>query len=350
MYPYFILYTLSSLFAAIARSTAASRWLAALFALVLAVFVGTRFKVGCDYLAYEARFYGLQEGLTWQEILAKAEPGFYLLSINLRDLGYSHLSVLFTAGLIYVFCLWRFSRVWVNPLAILALTFPVLIVQLGMSGVRQALAVGFLMLGYSAFIRKQWLWVAVWVLVAAQFHASAIILLPLAYLAVRDVSMSRIVGAIVILGPVVAWLIGDRAEVYNARYVDQIYGENSSGGAWFRYVLVLVPFLLFEWKRKLIAALHPDLFPIIRLFSLITMSMLVVGFVSSVALHRLIFYVMPVSILALLCVSRVLAQQQRNQGWLLLPFFFYGVYMVSWMTLSRHASSCYDPYQSWLLW
>jgi hypothetical protein len=348
MFPYAVLFTIASLFATLGRSKSANKLLAVLFASVLVIFVGTRDNVGCDFASYEGRFNSLLQGLTLGEIFNNGEAGFYLMSLGLRDMDFTHLSVLFVSGVLYLFCLWRFSNLLEKPLGFLALCFPVLIVQLGMSGIRQALALGFLLLAMTAFANKRRLMVVLWVLVASQFHTSAIIFLPLAYLPGRQVSLGRLVAALALLGPMVLFMAGGRAEVYSDRYVEQTYGENSSGGAWFRYTLILIPFLLFEWKAKLVEQTFPKLYPLLRVFALITFAMAAVGLVSTVALHRLVFYAMPISIMAFICVSQVLAHERKNPVMWFLPYVFYGAYMLSWFKLSRHADLCYVPYQSWL--
>lgn len=348
MFPYILLFTLSSLLAFGTKKVSAQRALALFFALTLAVFVATRFEVGCDFTGYETRFMQLQENLGWGEIFGQGEAGFHLLSLLVLNLGLPYTGLLFLSGLIYIFCLARFSRLTERPLTFLALCFPVLVIQLGMSGIRQALALGFLMLAFAAFADRKRLAMAIWILVASQFHASAIIFLPLVYLIGRAVSLPRLIAALVVLGPVVAWLIGDRVSVYSDRYVEQIYGENSSSGAWFRYALVLGPFILFEWKRAVVEAAYPKLFPLLRVFSLITFALVLVGALSSVALHRMVFYVMPVSILALICLSRVMAGRKTAGFVMAAPFLIYGLYFASWLTLSRHSTLCYNPYNSWL--
>lgn len=348
MYPYFILYTISSLLAIFARAKSSHRTLAIVFTGILILFVGTRFEVGCDYLGYSRRFSRLPEYASIGDMFGAGETGFYLLSASIRDLGMDYSMLLFASGAIYVYCLWRFAKVTDRPLGFLAVCFPILVVQLGMSGIRQALALGFLLLAFSGFISKKRLATAVWIVVASQFHTSAIIFLPLVYLVGRQVSMTRIIVGLVLLGPAVAWLIGERLDVYRDRYVEQIYGENSSSGAWVRYTMIVIPFLLFEWRRKLVEEAFPKLYPLLRLFSLITFTMLLAGFVSSIALHRLVYYAMPVSILAFLCVSRVMATRRNSRMVLALPFMMYGFYFLAWTQLSRHARLCYDPYQTWL--
>jgi len=347
---YLAIYLFWAFMAMAARKRSHSMVLAALFALFVAMFAGTRDEVGCDFRAYALRFEYLYQGLDWWEGMWMTEGGFNLLNILMRDMGFGINAVFMAAAAIYAACMLRFSTLAPRPLAWMVVAFPILVLQLGMSGVRQALATAFLMLAYHAFVQRRTWWVLGWIVVASLFHQSAIILLPIAALARRQVSLKRLIVATIILSPLAGWLIGERLQVYNDRYVDQIYGENSADGAWFRYAILMVPFLLLEWKRKLVRDAFPDLFPLLRLCSLIGFSLLAAGLVSSVALHRMVFYVLPVSLLALCCVSRVVfARGQSARFGMLLPFLMYGLYISVWFMLSAHSASCYVPYRSWLL-
>jgi hypothetical protein len=349
MHVYLTIYFLLSGIAYLFRSKRQSWALAVLIAPFLLLFIGGRYRVGCDFLAYQARFEEMYPAsMGWLEGFRMGEGGFHLINLMARDFGWGFNGVLMVCATIYVACLLRFSRLAPRPLALIAIAFPILVMQLGMSGLRQAMATAFLMLGYVAFTqRRQWL-TAAWVGVAYLFHESAIALLPMVMLARRQFSAKYLIAGVVLLAPLAGWFLGDRLEVYNDRYVDQIYGESSSGGAWFRYAACLAPFLLVWWKRRRLQAAYPDLHPLLWLFMLVTFALALAGLVSSVALHRLTFYVLPVSLLAFLCVVEcAFASNSRRLSWTL-PFLMYGVYIVSWFLLSRHGTVCYIPYESWL--
>lgn len=350
MYLYLGIYFLLAGTAYLFRSKRQSWTLAVLTGVFLALFIGGRRDVGCDFDAYLARFKSMYPvGLGWREGFEMGEGGFHLINILARDFGWGFNGVVMMCASIYVFCLVRFSRLAPRPLALIAIAFPILVLQLGMSGMRQAMATAFLMLAYVAFTqRRQWV-TALWVGVAFLFHESAIALLPMAMLARRQFSAKYLIAGILLLAPLAGWFMGDRLEVYQDRYVDQIYGENSSGGAWFRYTAALLPFALLWWKRRRVQVAFPELYPLFWLFMLVAFAMVLVGFVSSVALHRLTFYILPVSLLAFLCVvEAAFASNSRKLSWTL-PFLMYGTYIVSWFSLSKHGTSCYIPYQSWLL-
>lgn len=350
MYVYLAVYAFWATLAFQVRNPRQSWHLAVLAGFFLFLFIGGRNEVGCDFNAYVARYETLYpRTVGWLDAFQMEESGFHLVNIIARDLGLGFAGVVMICGAVYSFALVRFSRLAPRPLMFVAIAFPILVVQLGMSGMRQAMATAFLMLAYLAFARRRSLPTAAWIFVAYMFHESAIAFLPLAMLARRQVSTKYIIGALVVLAPLAGWLLGDRLSVYSDRYVEQIYGENSSNGAWLRYGIALLPFLLFLWKRKLVERAYPKLYPVLWLFSLATVAVALVGAVSSVALHRLTFYLLPVSLLALLCVTESAFSASSRRLALVLPLLMYAAYIGVWFMLSRHGTSCYIPYQNWLL-
>jgi hypothetical protein len=346
MFPYLSIYLIAVLLAFTAKSRQQGLVLAGIFSVFLALFAGTRIWVGCDYGGYLMRFQYIGPFPGWVELMSAGEAGFQGLSIFLKNNGFSYSALIFVCSGLYMFCLYRFSRLAQWPLALLALFFPILVIQLGMSGMRQALATGFLLLAVASFVDGRRLWVAGWILVASQFHTSAIIFLPLALMVGKQVSVARMVMALALLGPVVIFLLQDRLEVYSARYIEQAYGENASSGAWFRYAVVVCCLAAFRWRYQAVKAQFPQLFEVLRLFMFIGIALLPMGLVSTVAMHRMVFYVMPVAILAVLVAAATLRGTMRNAllGGVL---FAFGAYLFVWFSYSRHARICYVPYNSW---
>lgn len=338
-------------FFSVALSNRQLNWFLALtFGIFLIFFAGTRYYVGCDYVGYLLRFERIEPFWNWAELIAREEPGFNGLMSSVKDSGIGYGGFILVMSSMYVFCMLRFSSLALSPLKFLVLALPVLTIQLGMSGMRQAMALGFLMLSFVSFTNEKKVMTAIWIVIAAQFHTSAIVFLPLAFLAGKHFSLKRILAGLIIMGPIVIFLIQDRLGVYSDRYIEQIHGENSASGAWFRYALVLLPFIMLATWYRQVEERFPRHIELLRLFMLITFFLAPVGFISSVALHRLVFYLMPISIITLLCVTDTLARTSRYRIFLMFfPFMMYGSYIVVWFAFSSKASSCYVPYQSWLL-
>lgn len=313
----------------------------------LLVFMGTRYYVGCDFTGYLNRFVNPRFfEFTWDDMI-EGEAGFNLLLNSIRDADMDYMWLNVFCSAIFLACTWIFCRAHRRPLLILAVLFPVVIIQLAMSGLRQAMALGFLMVATVHFMRGRPVWTGVMILVGSTFHTSVIALFPIALLAGRKITSAKLIAAVVLLTPVAGWLLGSRLDVYVDRYVDEAYGEMSSGGALIRYTLVVIPAIWFLRNRKLVQEAFPGVYPLLQLFALIIFALAPVALLNTVALHRLTYYVMPVSLLMFVYTSLVTARQRTSLR-ALLPAAVYGFYSISWFLTSRHASVCYIPYQTYM--
>jgi hypothetical protein len=349
MWVYVLIFAVFAGFGLLVRSPKQQNIVLGLAAVFLVVFMGTRFETGCDYPAYLLRFTYMYNGDDFRDYIRFEEPGFHLLNYAIKSAGLDYMWMNVAASFIIVVCLVRFVRLSSAPMLLLALLFPIIIVQLGMSGLRQAIAVGFLLQGVISLIEKKRLVTAMWILLGAQFHESAYIFLPLAFMAGRKISVPKMVISLMVLGPIAAILVGSRLDTYTDRYVDQIYGESESGGATYRYLMVLLPVLLFGWYRGRISRFYPKLFEPMKVFALMIVGLAGIGFVSSVALHRLTYYLMPMGMLILWVVSTSVSYPDRTSRRLIwIPPFFLGAYLLVWFSTSRHADVCFTPYQSFL--
>lgn len=306
-------------------------------------FMGFRYRTGCDYSGYLHRwenFFGISD---WGRALSGTEPGLQIImgTVQAMGLGYTWVNVF--ASVILVACYTTFALGHRFAPVILALLFPVIIIQLGMSGIRQAMAGGFLMLAFNALMNRQKIMTAVWIVVGMQFHASVVMFLPLALLAGREVSTPRLALALAVLGPAAALLLADRFDTYSERYIE---GNVTSGGAVVRYALMLVPVPFFFMFRKQVQEAFPRVYPLLKLIALMILALAPLVVLSSIALHRLNYYVMPGSILLFVYTGAVaLGRSQRAFGHLL-AVLAYGSYSFLWFLTSRHARACYVPYDN----
>ena len=311
----------------------------ALTGVFLIWFMGFRYETGCDYYGYLNRWVNFTPPDSLARLLQGEEAGFALLmgSIKASGLDYTWLNV--AASAILVFCYIQFAQAHRFSLLIIALLFPVIIVQLGMSGIRQALAGGFLLLAFNAFLKQSRLWTAIWILLGMQFHASVVIFLPIAMLAGRKVNTITLAASLALIGPIAGFLLADRFETYENRYIEAVV---TSGGAVIRYALIIMPVPFFILKRREIKKVFPDIYPLLKLSTLMILSLAPLVVLSSIALHRLNFYVMPLSILLFVYVGSVM--RNRHGHWL--AILAYGGYSTAWFISSRHADFCYIPYQN----
>jgi len=307
--------------------------------------MGARYQVGCDFTGYFHRFLQTPTDLTTRDYIQSfEEPGFWLMSYYVRsnDLSYMWLNVF--ASLIMVVCFYVFCREHRNRAMLLALLFPIIIVQLGMSGIRQGIAVGFLMVGMVAWMRGSRISTAVWILVGTQFHASAVMFLPLALIAGKRISHTRLTGALLFGVPIAVYLLGDRLDTYSTRYIGT---DITSGGALIRYTLIMIPAVFFVRYRRQLEAAFPEAYELMKLFTLISFALIPVAAFSSILLHRMNYYVMPFSILTFSYLSLIAFPGTSRLFVRVLPALTYGTYSTTWFLTSRHADTCYLPYQSY---
>ena len=347
MLPYLSIFSLLALFGSTSNDRQA-RLALAVIAPFLLVFMGTRYYVGCDFTGYLHRFENVPEFLdSWSDIFAQ-EGGFGFIVGTLQEANADYMWLNVICTLIFLACLLKFCWSFQRPLLLLALLFPVMILQLGMSGLRQALAAGFLMLAYVQFVRGQRWWTAGVILIGGMFHTSVVMFLPIAFLAGKRITSTKIFLAIVLLTPAAGLLLQSRVEVYADRYINEVYGEVSSSGAFVRYALVAIPAIMFVKLRTRLLAAFPQMYGLFMLFTLIIFAMAPLAAVSTVALHRLNYYVMPVSILMLNYLTLIQSSPRRHTLMRHLAVILYGGYMVSWFLTSTHAAACYIPYGSYL--
>lgn len=304
--------------------------------------MGLRYFVGCDYNGYGIRFFQT-ENATLGEVLSRGEAGFEMLTYLGFHLLKQYNLFLLACSTIIAFLYVKFAKGHDEASFIAALFFPILVVQLGMSGVRQAIAVGLVALAYNEFIHVKRTKCAMLILLAGLFHSSAFILLPLSLMAGRSFSVKRVLIGVALLVLPASFLIGGRIDIYQDRYIDQIYGSQESGGAWIRYLLTLLPIPLFLLRRNFIKRNFPQQYNLLLLASIICFASFLVGLISSVALHRLLYYFMPLSILiAAYTLDAFSSKLEGKMAWLCI----YAGYFFAWFLTSRHADVCYTPYQN----
>jgi hypothetical protein len=304
-------------------------------------FMGFRYETGCDYSGYFHRWVQFNTLTSFTDLLQVEEAGFALLMGSIKGAGFEYTWLNVAASALMVFCYIRFASAHPFGPLILTLLFPVIIVQLGMSGLRQGLAGGFLMLAFNAFMHGQRLRTAIWIIVGMQFHASVIIFLPIALLAGQQVNTTRLAVALAILAPVAGLMLSERFETYENRYIANVV---TSGGASIRYALIFLPVPFFWLHQKKLQRVFPEVFPLLKLGALVILSLAPLNILSSIALHRLNHYIMPLSILLCVYVGAILFRKTSQGHWL--AALAYGSYSFFWFLSSWHANICYTPYEN----
>ncbi len=311
----------------------------------LAIFVAFRFKVGCDWLGY----------LNQYEVFGQA-PAFLLLGereaiwsmvvkgLYVADVPYPVLNII--AAAIFFLGLNSLARRQPDRLTFLILSYPMLIMNMIMSAMRQGVAIGIICLALSAFLdRRPWRFVF-WVLVAAGFHSSAIVFLLLVPLVGGKLSASRIMLSVLLALPGAALMANSSStDIMLERYIS---GREDAAGAAFRVSILVVTalgYLIFlrpRWKR-----LFPADEKLVTLGAWGMLGTIPLLAVATVVADRLGYYLVPIQ---LMMFARLpfLRLQSGGALWIVSPFLMLTVVLVVWTSLSWHFDACYMPYQTWL--
>lgn len=317
-------------------------WFALIFLFIFSAF---RFEVGCDWTGYLNQYYVYGE-VPLAALAQQAEPlwvGLFSLQ-TLWDLDYPWINVASSA--IFFAGAHVMARRQPNPLAFLILLFPVLIINMPMSGIRQGTAIGIMLFAFMAFVDRALLRFVALVFVAAAIHSSAMVFMLLAPLVTGKYSRGRLFLAVILALPGAFFLSGsEEAGIAASRYINTDVDAN---GAVFRVSVLGLSGLYFLWfLRRKWGRDFPADFKLAMIGSLMMVGVLVLVPVSSVIADRVAYYLIPVQALIL---ARIPYFQWRRNRQLhsAFPYALLLSMFVVWTSLSGLFDQCYRPYQTWI--
>jgi hypothetical protein len=217
-----------------------------LYFVLLLLLVGWRHQVGGDWgnylptidVALQQSFaeFIAQKGdvaysaLTW----LSAHAGSDIYGVNLAC------ALVFTYGLM-VFCQ-NSPRTWLS----LAVAVPYLVIVVAMGYTRQGVAIGLVMLGLVGLDKGSMVRFVAWIVVAALFHKTALILIPMAIFAGRR-SWAALAGVLLTAVLMFFLLLSEYLDNLVAGYITDQY---ASSGATIRIAMNAVPAAVFLAFRK----------------------------------------------------------------------------------------------------
>lgn len=309
------------------------------------LFSAFRYEVGCDWFGYQVQF-DVYARVPLAEVPTSPDPVWTLLILAQDALGlpYPWLNVL--ASALFFLGAHRLARRQPDALGFLVLLFPVLVLNMPMSGIRQGAAIGVICLAFNAFTDRRMLRYVALVLLATGIHASAAIFLLLAPLAGGGLTRARLALAAVLAVPGAALLMGsEAAEVATTRYVAQ---TAEAAGAAYRIALLTltaIPFLLF-WRRVW-RDRFPEEYRLAMIGALAMLALPALLPLSSVIADRAGYYFIPIQamILARLPWLRLGAGRPLI---IAAPYLVLMVVLMGWALMSGLFQACYLPYRSWI--
>lgn len=313
---------------------------------LLFLFVAFRFEVGCDWPTYREWYENFGVAFVGME-LTILNPFYWgiMLAMKSLDMAFPWLNVIFAA--IFFITIWRFIRRQPDPLAIIVLIFPILIMNMPMSALRQAAAIGIISVAYLAFIDKKLTKYIFLTILATLFHSSALIFLVLIPFVKGQVDYKKLItGGLLALPGIIALYFSEFGQLAALRYVDTGY---EAYGAVFRVGLLAISALMFliffrkQWLRK-----YPKEYSIMMVGSIMMLGCFLVLPVSTIIGDRFSYYLIPLQVAFF---ARIPYMEIKNWKslWVTTPYVMNLALFSVWILLSGFFQTCYLPYNTWIL-
>jgi hypothetical protein len=351
MWPYLLLFLFPAYMAIFELQTVNARnkrwsghWQIAFVLLVM--MIGLRHEVGGDWgndWSSYSRTINSGSGMTAIEALGLKDPGYGLLMwlVGQAGMGLYTLDVLsavpFTLGLLF------FCRAQERPWLALVVAVPYLVMVVAMGYVRQSVAIGFSLLGLVALSQGRVTRFVLWLALAATFHKSAVILMPLAMLAS---SRNRLIGVFwVSLASLL--LFGLLLQEYlDSLILNYITAEYNSQGASIRIAMNAMPaflFLLFR-NRFVISDREQIFWTWVSFVALAFVGLLAVS-PSSTAVDRVALYCIPLQLFVLSRLPDAMSQSMRTRSlWVFSVVAYSAAVQLVWLFFAQTAFA-WLPYQ-----
>ncbi len=315
------------------------------FLFLVFIFSAFRFEVGCDWSGYLNQF-RVQGFSTISEALERGEPLWWAMIEGLHSLGLSYPWLNVASALIFFSGIHVLARRQPDPLGFLILLFPILIINIPMSGIRQGAAIGIMCIAFASFIDKKLLLFVAWTLLASTFHSSAIVFILLAPLVAGELTKTKLTLAIILAIPgVLLILSGNAAQEAINRYIDAGY---DAAGAAFRVGILSITggVYLLVLRKGWDDAFKKDS-NLVALCSMIMVLLIVIMPFSTIIPDRLGYYLIPIQAIIF---SRIpyLPIKSSKKLYSSMPYLLLVLVFLVWTYFSRHFEICYVPYSTWL--
>jgi len=304
-----------------------------------------RYQVGCDWSGYYFQYVGAAN-FDWSTLTSIQEPIWWAILAWINESGLPYPVANIVSSTVFFVGIHVLARRQPDPLGFLVLLFPILIINMPMSGIRQGAAIGLLCIAFTAFIDRRPLKFALWVVLAAGFHASAIIFMLLLPVATGRYTRGRLILAAILALPGAYFLASsDAAEVASSRYIDT--GIDAAGAAFRVGILGLsaLYFFLFVRRKWLLAWPRDYSLASIGAFGMALAFLLVP--ISTVIGDRFGYYLIPIQTMIFARLPYI--PFRKNAGLhSALPYLGLLLVFAVWSQLSGHFQQCYIPYQTWI--
>jgi hypothetical protein len=308
----------------------------------LVLMIGLRHEVGGDWMTYIELLNSYTDPTTADKF-GFQDPAFVLFNILAASTGtgvylLNLLSAIFFSWGLVVFC-----RAQPRPWLALVVAVPYLITVVAMGYTRQGVAIGIAMVAMVALGQGNTVRFFLWILFAALFHKSAIILIPMAILASTKRRVFTLLWVSVAGFALFAVLLQEASSVLIEGYIQAGY---QSSGAAIRIAMNAVPavLLLVFRKRFELSDSQRSFWTWMAWSALLLVALLIVS-PSSTAVDRVALYWIPLQLFVLSRLPNALGKRDgKNAGWVCAVVGYSAAVHFVWLVYADTAFA-WLPYQ-----
>lgn len=346
MLPYVIIFAVFAVAAAIAGLNPAVRsqrgLVAAAILLVLAI--GLRREVGADWFNYLIVLDQIKLG-SFERAMTRIEPGYGLLNWLAGQLNVGIWLPNLVCAAIFVWGLMVFSRQQPTPALALLVALPYLIIGVGMGYTRQSAALGFVLLALTRYHRGWTLRMGLYLVLAASFHNSALVVVPLLAVAAAQ----RRVVTVAMVALLAAVLLYQFSGHILNRMTAYTQGTFIAGGAVPRLAMNVIPALIFLAMRRRFSDSAEELrlwtiFAVAALFSIALLFVVP----STTVVDRIGIYLIPLQIYVLSRLPILFGSRFRQNMLVVTGLIAYsGAVQFTWLNYGTWGHA-WVPYKNYL--
>jgi hypothetical protein len=356
MWPYWLLFLVPlGLLASRARPATLSHtrvslsWRIVFLLLVMAI--GLRHEVGADWFTYAEQIVRARE-MSASDLLAgrgSGDPAYDLLNWIAAEFDLGPYFVNSICASVFSWGLLVFCRAQPRPWLALVVAVPYLVTVVAMGYTRQSVAIGLAMLALVALSEQRLVRFVMFLVAAAAFHKSAVILMPLAALAATRNRIWTVtwVGLSTLL--FYGLFLEDSVANLRAGYLEAQY---ESSGAAVRVAMNALPALLFIlFRRRFVLSSADRSFWTWMALGGIAFAPLLALSPSSTAVDRVALYWIPLQLFVLSRLPNAIGPPNgRNLVWVGIIVFYSAAVLFVWLSFAATAFA-WLPYQfyPWVL-
>jgi EpsG family len=318
-------------------------------ALLMVFQIGWRYEVGGDWLIYLDQVESATNE-SFARTLTSNDPAYgILIWLGAHIWGGIYLPNMVSA-ILFVYGLMRFCSYLPRPWLALSMAIPYLVMVVAMGYTRQSVAIGFAMLAMVALIYKSNFWrFLAWIAIAATFHKSAVILVPLGLALGTKRPWLKWIGVCLAAPLLFVLLLQESVDNLIHGYIDLEY---SSSGAGIRVAMNAIPAAIFLfYKNHFIVTEKQHKFWLWLSISALGFVALLEVSPSSTAVDRLALYWIPLQLFVWPQLPDILGKiGRKNSIWVTMVFSYGLLVMTGWLFFAQTAFA-WIPYQfyPWVL-